>query len=419
MKTITKLIAASALLIASSLTFTSCASKIVESPKNGQLPISIKKPLVLKAWDTEYKGDGSFHDAEYIAKDMKLGLNLGNTMEAYDAGNCEKVSFTWIPDQGNTTRAYETCWGAPVTTQKIIDGIKEAGFSTVRIPVFWGNMMENNGKWEINPDYIARVREIVDYCFKNDLYVVVNIHHFDEFIIRRYSLENCQLIIENIWTQIASYFEQYSEKLVFEGFNEYLGGDQFNEVGKLQSLSRSNAFNLANKLNQTFVSAVRATGGNNEKRVLIVSGYWTNIDLTTSSEFILPEDSAENKIMVSVHYVDNTPYWTNIIGSQEWVDYIEDQCQKLNRAFTSRNIPVFLGETTARYPGRNFSKNKLPEYSTSEACLKYTLQRLLDYGYVPVIWDTENSSNFYSRTKYQIRYDGDRAVIEELSEKLK
>lgn len=397
-----------------------CGTKVVANadyPKNGQLPLNFKKPLVLKAYDTQFKGDGTFHDARFIADHMQLGLNLGNTMEAYNAGGCEKVTFTWIPVQGKTTESYETCWGAPVTNQMIIDGMKNAGFNTVRIPVFWGNMMENDGQWKINTEYLERVREIVDYCFNDDLYVVLNIHHFDEFIIRRYSLEDCEKIIGHLWTQIASYFEKYSEKLVFEGFNEYLGGDQFNDAGKLESLSRAEAFALTNALNQTFVDAVRSTGGNNKERVLIVSGYWTNIDLTSSSDYVVPEDSATDKLMVSVHYVDNTPYWQNKIGGQEWVDYIEDQCKKLEKAFTSRNIPVFMGETTSIYPQRNFSHAKLPEYSTSSECLKYTLNRLLDYGFVPVIWDTEHSNNFYSRQLKKIRNKDDAAVIEEVLER--
>lgn len=111
-----------------------------------------------------------FRTAQEIAADMGLGWNLGNTMEAYQATGCEKITFEWIPVIGdNTPSDYEICWGAPVTTQEMIDGVKAAGFNTVRIPVFWGNMMENDGTWTINSDYIGRVKEIVDYCMKDDL----------------------------------------------------------------------------------------------------------------------------------------------------------------------------------------------------------------------------------------------------------
>lgn len=393
----------------------SCKQKI-EYQKNGLACLNIKKPLKLKAYPTEYTGDGVFHDAAYIAKDMKLGWNLGNTMEAYQANNCEKITFTWIPRIGsNTPSNYEQCWHAPVTTQEMIDGIKKAGFNTVRIPVFWGNMMENNGKWEINADYINRVREIVDYCMKDDLYAVVNIHHFDEFIIRRNNLEDCKTIITNIWTQIASYFQNYSEKLVFEGFNEYLGGQQFNEKGRLTDLPKKEAYELVNTLNDAFVQAVRSTGGQNKDRVLIISGYWTNIDLTSAKDFLIPQDSASNKLMVSVHYVDNSMFWERKIGGQKWLDYIDNQIMKLDRAFTDKGIPVFLGETTSGYPGQNITGDI---YKTSSECLEYVLGKLTQHGFVPVLWDTENDWSFYNRRKACIRDKKNQEVIDRIREEL-
>ena len=393
------------------IALTSCKTKI-KYQENGLAILNIKRPLMLTSYQTEFTGDGTFHDAAFIAKDMKLGLNIGNTMEAYDAKNCEKYSYTWIPKLGgNTPHDYECCWGSPVITQEMVDGIKAAGFNTVRIPVFWGNMMENDGKWTINPDYLNRVREIVDYCLTDDLYAVVNIHHFDEFIIRRNSIEDCSTIFTNIWTQIASYFNNYSEKLIFEGFNEYLGGKQFDKSGFLRELRRDQGYNLTNAMNKAFVNAVRSTGKNNAERVLIISGYWTNIDLTTAKEFIIPDDSAENKLMVSVHYVDNSMYWSSQIGSQQWVKYIDSQCALLDKAFTSKGIPVFLGETTANYPAERL-RGKL--YPKSHECLEYVLTKLLEHGFVPVIWDTHNDHSFYDRNACIIRNENDRAVIEKV-----
>ena len=354
--------------------------------------------------------------AAAVAQNMGLGLNLGNTMEAYDATNCEKITYEWIPKQGsNTPSDYETCWGAPVTTQEIIDGMKKAGFDTVRIPVFWGNMMENDGTYTINPAYLKRVREIVDYCQKADMYAVINIHHFDEFIIRRNSLADCEKIFNHLWTQIADYFKDYPYTVIFEGYNEYLGGNQFDEKGNLTELSKSDGYALTNALNQTFVDAVRATGGKNKDRVLIVSGYWTNIDLTTSKRFVMPTDTVKDKLMVSVHYVDNSMYWTNQIGGSEWLKYTESQCELLKKAFTDNGIPVFIGEVTSIYPKSNFAssaKNK-----TSTECLEIMFNKLLDYGFVPVLWDTNN--NFYSRTKCEVKNATDKALIEKLAEKIR
>ncbi len=365
--------------------------------------------------EAETVGQSDFMDASETAKAMGIGLNLGNTMEAYNAGGCEKITYKWIPTVGgNTPTDYETYWGAVPTTQEIIDGIKSEGFNTVRIPVFWGNMMENDGKWDISPEYMARVREIVDYCQRSGVYAVVNIHHFDEFIIRRNSLEDCEKIFSHLWTQIAEEFKDYPETVVFEGFNEYLGGSQFNESGELTELSKPDGYKLTNALNQTFVDAVRATGGNNSERVLIVSGYWTNIDLTTSDQFIMPSDTVENKLMVSVHYVDNSMFWSNQIGGQKWLDYIDSQCALLKSAFTDKGIPVFVGETTATYPDQNFASDA--EHKDTSECLEIVLDSLTDNGFVPVIWDVNDG--FYSRTEYRIKSDSDREVIRRITQKL-
>lgn len=354
--------------------------------------------------------------AQEVARNMGIGLNLGNTMEAYSASNCEKITYEWIPVVGdNTPRDYETCWGAVETTQEVIDGIKSEGFNTVRIPVFWGNMMENDGTYTINPDYIARVKEIVDYCQNDGLYTVINIHHFDEFIIRRNSTEECSKIFTHLWTQIAEYFKDYPYTLVFEGYNEYLGGNQFDANGNLAELPNKDAYKMTNTLNQAFVDAVRATGGNNGERVLIVSGYWTNIDNTTSPEFIMPTDTVSDRLMVSVHYVDNMMYWINKIGGEDWIKYTDSQIELLEKAFLSKNIPVFMGETSVNYPASNFDGNAV--HKTSPECVEIVLDKLTDKGIVPVIWDTND--NFYSRTEYRIKSDADREVIKKISKKVK
>ena len=357
-----------------------------------------------------------FPTANEVAKDMKLGISLGNTMEAYEATDCEKITFEWIPVVGNNTpKDYEVCWECVETTQEVISGMKAAGFNTVRIPVFWGNMMANDGTWTINADYIARVKEIVDYCQNEGLYTVINIHHFDEFIIRRNDIDECEKIFTHLWTQIAEYFKDYGPTLVFEGYNEYLGGNQFNDKGELVEVSKSKGYKMTNTMNQCFVDAVRATGGNNAERVLIVSGYWTNIDLTTDSKFKMPTDTVADRLMVSVHYVDNNMYWWNKIGSQDWLNYIDDQCGKLKKAFTDKGIPVFMGETTSNYPKNNMDAS-VRNKKTSTDCLKVVLERLLDEGFVPVLWDT--NSHFYSRTEYKIVNADDAALIKNLSEKL-
>ena len=344
---------------------------------------------------------------EYVSE-MGLGINLGNTMEAYWANDQNRNSGSTVIGD-NTISNYETCWGAIKTTQEIIDGMKNAGFNTVRVPVYWGNSMTNDGTFTISDAMFDRVEEIVDYCRKADLYVVINIHHYDEFIIKNYSEEDAVKITGTLWKQIAKHFKNYSDYLIFEGFNENLG-----TVRESDNYTDDQKFDYVNKMNQAFVDAVRSTGGNNKTRMLIASGYWTNIDLTTDARFHIPEDKVNDRIMVSVHYVDNAMYWTNNIGGQKWLDYSKAQCELLKKAFTDKGIQVFVGECTSIYDAERFAPNAI--YTDSTECLEIMYDMMLDYGFIPVLWDVNN--NFYSRTKYEIKSESDKALIEKLSKEL-
>ncbi len=347
--------------------------------------------------------------ATEVAKEMKLGINLGNTMDSHWAFNLRPTCSGSQIIGDNTPQDYETCWGAVVTTQEAIDGFKSEGFNTARIPVYWGNMMEDDGTYTINEDFMNRVEEIVKYCRNAGLYTVINIHHYDQHLVTAFSQEEAVKIAGIVWKQVAERFKDYSQYVVFEGYNEALGlvreGDTYTEEQK---------FEYVNQMNQAFVDAVRSTGGNNAERVLIVSGYNTNIDRTTSDLFVMPKDTVEDRLMVSVHYVDNNMYGAKKIGGQEWLDYIDSQCELLKKAFTDKGIPVFLGETSAGYPDENFAPN--PIYKTSTECLEVVLNKLLDYGFVPVIWDVND--NFYSRTEYKIKSETDRELIKKLSDEL-
>lgn len=338
--------------------------------------------------------------ADYAA-DMGLGINLGNTMEAYweDLGNTTSGCMT-IGD--NTPQNYETCWGAEVTTQETIDGFRDAGFRTVRIPVYWGNMMEDDGTYTISDTYFQRIDEIIQYCLEDDLYAVINIHHYDSFLIKYHEKEEVLAAAEQLWKQIASHYSSYDDHLIFEGFNESLGNQREEDNYDEDAL-----YDYINEINQTFVDAVRSTGGNNAHRPLIVSGYWTNIDKTTDARFQIPEDSAENKLMVSVHYIDNAMYWSNQIGGEAWQTYSTQQCELLRQAFSEQDIPVFVGECTSIYEDTRFANDAV--YTDSAACLSWLLELAADYHFVPVLWDVSN--NFYSRTEYKINSERDQEVI--------
>lgn len=345
---------------------------------------------------------------DYV-KEMGMGINLGNTMEAFWENLSNETSGSSIIGN-NTPQKYETCWGAIVTTQEMIDGIRDAGFQTVRIPVYWGNMMENDGTYTINESYFERVDEIIQYCLNDDLFVVINIHHYDEYLIKHKEQEEAVRIIANLWSQIANHYKVYPDSLIFEGFNENLGSYKENA-----QLTEEDIYRYVNELNQTFVDAVRQSGGKNENRMLIASGYWTNIDKTTDSRYHMPTDTANDRLMVSVHYIDNAMYWTNQIGGKTWLDYSKAQCELLKKAFIDQGIPVFVGECTSFYEDARFDANA--EYTNSSECLSIMMNMAVDYGFVPVLWDT--NGGVYSRTEYKLKSDSDQAVITEISNKIK
>ncbi|HIT59057.1 MAG TPA: glycoside hydrolase family 5 protein [Candidatus Faeciplasma pullistercoris] len=360
--------------------------------------------------DNEQVADMS---AMEIAKDMGIGINLGNTFDAYYGDETRIYSGAQIIGDNSPTN-YETCWGSPETTKDIIDGFKEAGFNTVRVPVYWGNMMEEDGSYTINPDYISRVSEVVDWILEDEMYCVINIHHYDGVLITNHPQDEVVSAIETLWTQIAEYFKDYPDKLIFEGFNEQLGSTQKDSD---TVYTEDMLYEYVNEMNQTFVDAVRNTGGNNSDRMLIISGYNTNIDKTTYFKFKLPEDSADDKLMVSVHYVDNMMYWTNQLGTEAWYNYSVSQCELLKNAFSDKGIPVFIGECTSvksyNDPGR------IPdgaEYSDPLEIFKTELEIITDYGFVPVIWDTAN--DWYNRSELRFNNAEDGEAVLEIAEKI-
>lgn len=325
--------------------------------------------------------------ANDYAREMGVGINLGNTLEAFWSGG-NAAAGSAVIGSGAVTE-YEKCWGACETTQEIIDGMRGAGFSTVRIPVYWGNGMADDGTFTITDALFDRVEEVINYCLNDGMYAVINIHHYDEYIIKHYPRDEAVNITKRLWEQISERYKEYSDYLVFEGFNENLGSQRESD-----SYSEQELFEYVNEMNQAFVDTVRASGGNNKTRLLIASGYWTNIDLTTTDSFVMPADSAKDRLMVSVHYVDNAMYWTNQIGGKAWYDYGAAQCELLKKAFTDKGIPVFVGECTSIYGSDRYASDA---YVTDTAdTLEIMLDMITDYGFVPVLWDVNN--NFYYRS---------------------
>lgn len=344
---------------------------------------------------------------------MGNGINLGNTLEACDNN---------VGIKTNAPLSYETYWGQPKTTQAIIDGMKAAGFDTIRIPVAWMTNATHlyEGDYTIDAGYMDRVEEVVRYARKAGMYVIIN-DHWDGGWYGMFGSESAEtraLAMEaykGMWQQIAERFRDYSDYLIFESANEELGG-RFDENSPLYCsdsvvtyLTDDERYALTNEINQTFVDVVRATGGNNATRFLLIAGYSTNIDQTCDDRFQMPKDTADSKLMVSVHYYDPWSYCgaSSAASATKWgkvsdYEYLDQQLAKMTK-FTEACYGVVIGEYGA-LPCSDGLKDNTLAYHTAflDACTKYNLTNCL--------WDC---SGLYKRVSQTFADDDILAMYQE------
>ena len=348
-------------------------------------------PCVGSAEEAEAVDNGVMREGLTALEATRLmgnGINLGNTLEACDSN---------VGIKTNTPLSYETHWGQPKTTQAMIDGMKAAGFDTIRIPVAWMTNATHlyEGDYTIDADYMNRVEEVVRYARKAGMYVIVN-DHWDGGWYGMFGSESAEtraLAMEaykGMWQQIAERFRDYSDYLIFESANEELGG-RFDENSPLYCsdsvvtyLNDDERYALTNEINQTFVDVVRATGGNNATRFLLIAGYGTNIDQTCDDRFQMPKDTADSKLMVSVHYYDPWSYCgaSSAASATKWgkvsdYEYMDQQLAKMTK-FTEAGYGVVIGEYGA-LPCSDGLKDNTLAYHTAflDACTKYDLTNCL------------------------------------------
>ena len=373
-------------------------------------------PCVGSAEEAEAVDNGVMREGLTALEATRLmgnGINLGNTLEACDSN---------VGIKTNTSLSYETHWGQPKTTQAMIDGMKAAGFDTIRIPVAWMTNATHlyEGDYTIDADYMNRVEEVVRYARKAGMYVIVN-DHWDGGWYGMFGSESAEtraLAMEaykGMWQQIAERFRDYSDYLIFESANEELG-TRFDENSALYCsdsvvtyLNDDERYALTNEINQTFVDVVRATGGNNATRFLLIAGYGTNIDQTCDDRFQMPKDTADSKLMVSVHYYDPWSYCgaSSAVSATKWgkvsdYEYMDQQLAKMTK-FTEAGYGVVIGEYGA-LPCSDGLKDNTLAYHTAflDACTKYDLTNCL--------WDC---SGLYKRVSQTFADDDILAMYQE------
>lgn len=373
-------------------------------------------PCVGSAEEAEAVDNGVMREGLTALEATRLmgnGINLGNTLEACDNN---------VGIKTNTPLSYETHWGQPKTTQAMIDGMKAAGFDTIRIPVAWMTNATHlyEGDYTIDADYMDRVEEVVRYARKAGMYVIIN-DHWDGGWYGMFGSESAEtraLAMEaykGMWQQIAERFRDYSDYLIFESANEELG-TRFDENSALYCsdsvvtyLTDDERYALTNEINQTFVDVVRATGGNNATRFLLIAGYGTNIDQTCDDRFQMPKDTAVSKLMVSVHYYDPWSYCgaSSAVSATKWgkvsdYEYLDQQLAKMTK-FTEAGYGVVIGEYGA-LPCSDGLKDNTLAYHTAflDACTKYDLTNCL--------WDC---SGLYKRVSQTFADDDILAMYQE------
>lgn len=318
--------------------------------------------------------------AKKMASQMGIGWNLGNTLDAYSFGNAADS---------------ETSWGNVKTEKWMIDSIAKAGFKSVRIPVRWyPHFTYSDNKMVIDATWMNRVKEIVGYCLDNDLYVIINTHHEMWLEGRPFYADSSRVYkqFRALWTEIATAFRDYDYKLLFAGTNEVHVGNDWGRPNDENS-------EVQNGYNQAFVDAVRATGGKNKDRNLVVQTYAANADFGVEL-FRLPKDKVKNHLLVEVHnydpykygLTDEVRFWGRKYIELGTVSNDDEGVSKklydrLKREFTDKGIPFIVGEMGANYhTAKDDQELKLVEESCGE--YYHTILNLIKVsGGVPFIWD--------------------------------
>lgn len=347
--------------------------------------------------------------AQQWNKDV-VGWNLGNQFESsYPADAGESIE---IGNPDGSINA-ETAWGNPVVSEAMIQAVKKAGFNAIRIPIRWQCHITDKQTMNIDPAWIARIKTVVDWCLKNDLKVIINAHHekwLESRPTSQYKEENCNKL-KLLWTNIASEFANYDSRLAFAGTNEVHVKDNW-DAPTAENLEVQNAYN------QTFVDAVRATGGNNAKRHLIVQTYvcnpWFGIN---NGNFKIPTDrdgNGNNYMSVEFHFYqpwsyagypntgDRYDYWgadyktAGKVPDEDEI-WMTDFFDKAVNTWSNKGLGIVIGEWGVT--NRNTSNPDKVHENMNYYC-NFLTKEAHDRGFSTFVWD--NNKFKYGPENYGI-----------------
>ena len=306
--------------------------------------------------------------AAEIVKDMKIGWNLGNTLDCYNV--------TWEVSD------FETAWGNPRTTKAMIDAVKKEGFNAVRIPISWNEHMNGN---KIDGDWLNRVNEVVDYVIDNDMYAIINVHHDDYTWLNPSKADEAAVKAKlvSIWEQLSDRFKDYDQHLLFEGMNEprIIGGQDEWTGGTAEERE------VINHLFQAFVDTVRKSGGNNSSRALIITSHAASIEADAVNDIVVPDD---DRIIVSIHYYSPWDFAGGENGKSDWgSDSEKKELDKgfdfLKSKFIDKGVPVIIGE---------FGATNKNNDSVRASYMEYYVKSAKSRGITCFIWDNGTKDEF-------------------------
>lgn len=296
-----------------------------------------------------------------LVKEMSIGWNLGNTMDA----------------TGTSGLGCETAWQPVTTNEGMATLLKDTGFNVMRVPVSWGDHMDD--EYKVDEEWMARVHEIVDYGINNGLFVILNTHHEEWYFPTAENKDEDIAQLTALWSQIAEEFKGYDEHLIFEGLNEprcrntpmeWTGGDADSRA-------------IVAEYAKAFYETVRASGGNNEKRHLMLTGYAASSNRNCLEQVWLPEN--DDKVIVSVHAYLPYSLALDTKGTDKWdannTSEIDNFFFNLDELFIQKQIPVIIGE---------FGTVNKDNLEDRIACAEYYVGKGAEYG-IPMIWWDNNA----------------------------
>ncbi len=367
------------------LVLPACSTKEMKANTELSKPETKEEP---KASYSKFLVRDNFSTNQLVAE-MGLGINLGNALDA---------TGDWINPSSITN--YETAWGSPLITKEMIEGYAKAGYSSLRIPVTWSNMMINAENYRIHPDLLNRVEEILNWTLDCGMVAIINVHHENEWVKKVPTDNEAKKKFTSIWEQLCTRFEKYGDHLIFEPMNE-IGYDEIWTPWKGGPTEKAKAFGYVNELNQLFVDIVRRSGGNNAKRHLLVEIYNTGLEYAFDPLTKIPNDPVKH-LALTVHYY--TPPLFAILGNGEDAGWgvgvpswgtaeefkeLNDNMDLLKKNCVDKGIPVVVGEYACSSKNRTQEVVRLFNVSVTEA--------IYSRGMCPMLWDVQGGGQ-YDRT---------------------